>query len=117
MFFMFLLDYATRKFYWYYTIWWFDMPMHFLGGIWVSLFFIYVFFRNDLQFRAFGKVIFWVAVIGILWEGFEIFVNQHLGRMPFNALDSALDLALDLVGALVGVRLFKKIILTPKSKL
>ena len=29
---LFLLNYAATKLYWYSSIWWFDMPMHLLGG-------------------------------------------------------------------------------------
>src|SRR3989344_6115892 len=41
IFFIFIVHFFANKFYWYSSIWYFDIIMHFLGGLWVGLFFIW----------------------------------------------------------------------------
>ncbi|MEM3394282.1 MAG: hypothetical protein QXY79_04475, partial [Candidatus Methanomethylicia archaeon] len=31
----------------YYNIWWFDIPMHILGGLWVGFLFFYIIEKNQ----------------------------------------------------------------------
>lgn len=105
MFFIFLADLASRKFYWYYSIWYFDMPMHFLGGLWEGLFFIYVLSRKPTLLPSLGlffKVVGFVFFIGISWEFFEYYSNNYIGQDPFNILDSLSDLFFDVSGGIVA---------------
>ena len=107
MFFIFIADYIGTKLYWYYTIWYFDMPMHFLGGLWLGLFFIYVFSRKepsfDLNFKLILTILLAVLFIGVLWELFEIYVNNDIGQIPFNLLDTISDLFCDLAGGTFAI--------------
>ena len=108
MFFIFTADIMAQKFYWYYSIWWFDMPMHFLGGFWVGLFFFWFFstkylpiFQLSLEkidFKLTWKILLFVLFLGISWEIFEIYVNNYIGKTPFNLLDTISDIFFDLAG-------------------
>ncbi|MBY0376433.1 hypothetical protein K2P96_00455 [Patescibacteria group bacterium] len=98
MFAMFLADRLAHNFFWYYTVWWFDMLMHFLGGLWVGLFFSYVFFGTIDTKRFIFKVIAYLFVVGVLWEIFEFATNNVIGHDPFNILDTVSDLFFDLAG-------------------
>jgi len=115
MLFMFIVDLLAHKFYLFYTLWWFDIPMHFLGGFWVGLFFIYVFFRKDSLFKSYWKVIFCAFLIGILWELFEVFAHQHIAKIPFDAWDTSFDLLLDIFGSGVALIYFYKTIMNDKG--
>lgn len=107
MFFIFFADKLANKFYWYNSIWYFDIIMHFLGGMWIGLFFIYVFSRRSLDNLIF-KVVLSVLLIGIFWEIFEFFVNNVIGQTPFNIVDTLFDIIFDLFGGLLSVLYFLK---------
>jgi len=108
MFSIFILDAIGQKFFWYYTIWWFDIVMHTISGFWVGLFFIYFFSRNNLQFPSILKVIIWVAVVGILWEFFELIVHNYIGRDLFDLIDTLSDLLCDYIGGTLAILYFSK---------
>jgi len=78
IFFIFLLNYLAMKFYWYSSIWYLDMPMHFLGGVWLGLIFIWFFKLNEIRIKVILKIILCVLLVGILWEFFENIVNSYI---------------------------------------
>ncbi|MEK7569536.1 MAG: hypothetical protein AAB500_01430 [Patescibacteria group bacterium] len=95
IFLILIINFAAMKFHWYYTIAWFDMPMHFLGGLWIG-FALFYFARGELSFV---KFIGWVLGIGVLWEVFELFNNHYFGTQdPFDLLDTLSDFLFDLLG-------------------
>ena len=108
------------NFFWYYTIWYFDMPMHFLGGLWLSLFFIWFFsltdfpryvFYNHPDLKLFLQTIVFVLIVGVLWEFFEFFTNNYIGRDQFNIMDTSSDIFFDLAGGNLGFYYFLKVIM------
>ena len=103
MLFMFLVNLAASKFYLYYSLWYFDILMHFLGGVWVGLFFLYVFSRKSQVLPSELKITFFVLIIGILWEAFEAFSHNYIGRDSFNILDTFSDILFDLAGGLCAI--------------
>jgi hypothetical protein len=112
MFFVFFIDKLADKFYWYNSIWYLDMIMHFLGGLWVGLFFIYIYYYRASKNLVF-KIIFSVLLVGISWEIFEFITFNMIGRTPFDYLDTLADIFFDLSGGLLAILyLFKKIMPT-----
>ena len=119
MFSIFGANYLALKFYWYSSIWYFDMIMHSLGGFWVGMFFIWFFSIEDLPFFSFSlavidfklilKTVLFILFIGISWELFEFFVFNQLGHDPFNILDTISDLCFDLAGGFLALFYFYKI--------
>ena len=116
MFLIFIANSLALKFYWYFSIWWFDMFMHFLGGLWEGLFFIWFFsiinfpfLKLSLEvvdFRLIYKTILFVLLIGIFWEFFEFFANNYIGHDPFSILDTVSDVFFDLVGGAFSILYF-----------
>ncbi len=100
--FIFIANFIANKFHWYYTIWWFDMLMHFTGGVWLGL--VLIWFLNKrgsslyLDFALIGKVIAWVLLIGLLWEVFEFYFINYVAGNGFDKLDTLSDLLFDLSG-------------------
>ena len=104
-----LHHYAMLNF-WYWLYWWFDILMHFLGGLLVSIIAIWVYYfsgffsgvsfnkKNLLKFSIIA-----VLVVGISWEVFEIIIKETINEPDFIS-DTFLDLILDLVGAFVAYR-------------
>ena len=112
MFFIFLADFLAKSFYWYSLLWYFDMVMHFLGGLWVGLFFIYVFStrkQGSLSPSSFIQTLLLVLVVGILWEFFEFYLGI-VSRAVFDWSDTVSDIILDLAGAAASVFYFVKIL-------
>lgn len=104
--------------YWMYR--WLDVPMHFLGGMWVGLAVMWFCFRSGYvwnqhtpPFSIFTAALVGGLLIGFIWELYEYVVWQFSGKLlPDNYLgDSLLDLVMDVVGALTaygGVVLLRK---------
>ncbi len=93
---------------WYDIFWWFDMPMHFLGGFFVLLMNVFITERYFAASKRFHNIsipkqlclfIFSVLVVGILWELFELFFVNYIGGLPFGMKDTISDLCFDVAGA------------------
>ena len=101
IFSLFLVNSAAVKLYWYYSIWWFDMPMHFWGGLCAGMLVLWFLAQRALpkpSFSFFWKIILGVLCIGLLWEIFEFLFNNVIAGTPFDFLDTASDLLFDLLG-------------------
>src|SRR3989338_10618649 len=92
MFLIFTANFVANKFYWYSSISYFDMIMHFLGGFWLALAFIWVYNKEKLNSINILKVMLSVLLVGVAWEVFEVLVNQSLAKNLFDALDTLSDL-------------------------
>ena len=104
--FIFLVNLLAIKFHWYFTIWWFDMPIHFLGGFFISLAVLWLYFYRNPWSRfkitpAFISLLS-VFIIGVLWEIFEFSLDRSLTINLLSPIDSISDLFFDLSGGIVG---------------
>ena len=98
-----VINQAASFLHWYNLVWWFDMPMHFLGGFSV-LFFAAIIWLPARKWVSNGRFL-WEAVIttvliGVLWEGLELYLYMQYGSPAFVTLDSLSDVGFDLAGAL-----------------
>jgi hypothetical protein len=90
---------------WYSLVWWFDMPMHFLGGLSVCYFsaMVWLPFRAKLSDGRFlFDVVITTILIGVMWEGLELYLYIQYGNPPFIMLDSFSDVFFDIAGALLA---------------
>jgi len=89
---------VASKFYLYYTTWWADVAMHFLGGAWMVIAassFAYG-MRRSLTLSTAVAV---ALIVGIAWEGFEFW----FGLIDLtDKFDSIADLILDVAGGVVA---------------
>ncbi len=111
VFFIFFINYLATAFYWYTSVWWFDMPMHFLGGFWIGLVCIWFFSSKEISLPVLAKIILLVLIIGVGWELFEILVNSFLAKNSFNILDTLSDIFFDLAGGTAALLYFLRKIL------
>ncbi len=98
------------QFYLYWEYAWFDIPMHFLGGVVISLLFLVLLLASPSfnRWRSISFGLLFVFVIGILWELFEIVA----GISPFEpgfVTDTIIDLCMDLAGGVVGFVVGKRV--------
>jgi hypothetical protein len=107
---IFILNYLGSKFHLYVSIWYFDMLMHFLGGLFLGLALIWLLSYKDLSLQLFLKLIFkillGVLIIGVSWEIFEIIVNNTFAKDLFNTLDTISDIFFDLAGGTFAIFYF-----------
>ena len=107
--FISVTNFFANKFYWYYSIWYFDMIMHFLGGVWVGLASIYLFPPKDLSIKFIWRILFFVLLVGVGWEVFEVFVSRMTTESSyFNILDTISDVFFDLAGGVFAILYFLK---------
>lgn len=103
---LWILNFFAGKLYLYWTIWWFDMLMHLLGGITLGFFILY--FMKDVSKRSLITAFLIVMVLGSLWEIFEYAAGISPAEEGSNyAKDTTEDLVLDGVGAaavMLGVK-------------
>lgn len=114
IFLILVANFTANKFYWYSSIPYFDMIMHFLGGFWLALLFIWLYNKEKLNSINILKVMLSILAIGVVWELFEIIVNNSLAKNPFDAGDTLSDLFFDLFGGVcalwyVSKRIMKKV--------
>ncbi|HWA32279.1 MAG TPA: hypothetical protein VG694_02425 [Candidatus Paceibacterota bacterium] len=102
-FFIFFVNFIAMKFHWYYSMWWFDMPMHFVGGFWAGLLVACIYPPEDVSFKSVFKFALLVLAIGIAWEIFEIFIYDYFKIQPFNTLDTISDILFDISGGLLSI--------------
>lgn len=96
---------------WYVTIWWADVALHTLGGMWSSMFFFYVFERYVPSFSMPASriasvliVVGFVMVVGVGWEWFEYTFDHFFAqeRAAWRAQRGLPDTMGDLLADFVG---------------
>ena len=92
-------------FYLYSFYWWFDIPLHFLGGFCAGLISLYFYSyfhqrkeRTMTSFRVLVVVIGSVMTVGFVWEFFEYFAGIASNALGNYTFDTAKDLIMDMLG-------------------
>ncbi len=103
------------SFHLYWTFWWYDIILHFLGGVFIGLLSLWLRFfsgyfgtpRIPARTRVFYFVGVSVLTIGIGWEVFER-VLGHTWSVEGYWLDTILDVILDFLGGIVAFKFFNR---------
>lgn len=104
------LHYLALKFYLYWVFPWFDILMHFLGGLWVGLIVMWFLFFSGFinkninetsRVRVFYVSILSVLIVGLLWEVFEFYTGVMILETNYG-MDTIIDLIMDILGASVA---------------
>jgi hypothetical protein len=106
-----ILHYIALVNFLYWSVDWFDILMHFLGGATMGLLALFVFFTSGYipAFRDLSKnkwVVFYVVlsftlIIGLGWELWEIFFG--MSNPLLDKSDVILDMIMDTIGALAVI--------------
>lgn len=116
-----LIIHSIATFYsWYWLFPWLDIPMHFLGGAFVAMIFVWLFRKlqgtldHPLKFLILTILLLgFVALIGVLWEFFEFVCDLLVSSKGWRFLanqgtgDMISDLFFDLLGGLAIVLLIR----------
>ena len=107
--------YLALTFYLYWTVEWFDILMHFLGGALVALLSMFIFYTSGyLNFpkehflSVFAMILGSVLLVGLVWELWELFVG--FTDVLVDQGDTILDLIMDIIGGIVAFSYGKKYI-------
>ncbi|MEK9177375.1 MAG: hypothetical protein AAB923_03700 [Patescibacteria group bacterium] len=97
-----LVHAAAVEHFLYWRFHWFDLPVHFLGGLLVGLSFTwllaYEFVAATRRTRArFVLVMAAVLIVGLLWEYFEYAIGVTKGQAGYWQ-DTAGDIVMDILG-------------------
>ena len=104
-----LLHFLALHFYFYWQLWWFDIVMHFLGGIVVGLGAMWALmgysrYRGSV-FTARQTLVFVLATTLLVAFSWEIYEFQFGLFDPTDyGLDSSLDIVMGTLGAIVARR-------------
>lgn len=106
------LHWIASDLYYYWTVPWYDIMMHFLGGAWVALAALWLL---EMPFSRFFKarvsltsVVLLSVVVGVLWEVYEIIFGFSDPSAVGYTADTSLDLVMDTIGAALTVWVFGK---------
>lgn len=102
-----ILHILAIELYFYWALWWFDVLIHFLGGLWIGLSVLWFVFlsgyvtRFQLQYtNALILTLLSIIVVAVGWEVFEFFVENPLEENY--VFDTITDLIMGTLGALSG---------------
>src|SRR4051812_36277786 len=104
------VHFIAGYFYWYWTLPWFDNVSHFLGGLSLGFFFLWIWYASGIfgvstpsKREAFATALIFVILVGIGWEVFEYvygIANPSVGQTYMQ--DTFCDVCADIVGASVA---------------
>lgn len=104
--FICLINWVAVIFHWYSIIWWFDIPMHFFGGIFIGMLYVYFLVRWGApvwSVKTFILGLIAVFVVGLLWEVFEFSLDTWISFRPQQPLDTLSDLCFDIAGGALAL--------------
>ncbi|WKZ26405.1 MAG: hypothetical protein QY304_03365 [Candidatus Paceibacterota bacterium] len=102
-----ILHTVAIYFYLYYELWWFDILMHFVGGFWTVLFFLWLLvfsgaFLLDVERKNPAILSFlatsFLVIVAVFWEIFEL----KFGLTSLNDFDYIQDTVSDIFSAFAG---------------
>ncbi len=104
-----VLHFLALYFSWYWSIWWYDIPMHIMGGFWVGGMVLWLYFlyrkeeidENINRFRVVMISLVATLIIGILWELFEFSLDTFVIFKTNDLVDTASDIINDIIGSLL----------------
>ncbi len=116
MFFIFIVNSTGEFLHWDTLLWYFDIVMHSLGGVWVGMFFVYVFSKYEAsRARLFLQVLLATTAMGIFWEFYQYYIYVIVSRTPFDFHDTSIDVLCDLAGAIFAGSYFIRRIMPAKT--
>lgn len=108
LFIIIFLDYLAEVFYLHWTVWWYDVVLHFLSGACAAMAFMHFynyFFKptRENKIKAIHLTFFFVFAVGVLWEIYEVWHGDTtFSDGIFYVRDTLSDLIIDLCGGFFG---------------
>jgi hypothetical protein len=107
------LHILAAKFDIYWLVPLFDVPMHFLGGFWIGLTSLWIYYIGEyvIPFKKTNRAMLFASLISVLcvglgWEVFE-FLGDITGPTTIEKIDVLQDICIDLLGGIAAYLYFK----------
>jgi|SRR3989344_2445693 len=107
------LHFSALQFYLYWRFWWFDILTHFLGGLWVAMSFLWLFFQFGFvniikNNKSYNLAVAFLAslFVGVMWEAFEYYFGIAVTDASNYVTDTTMDISFDLVGGFAAYCIF-----------
>jgi hypothetical protein len=99
-----VLHFLAIKELYYWSIWWYDIMMHFLGGLWVAFFVLWFnsWIPLPISPNTLLRVVVAVIFVGILWEVYELVFGMTFVSDDGYFIDTIQDFIMDTLGGIVG---------------
>jgi glycopeptide antibiotics resistance protein len=101
---------SFEGFYW--SVGWYDIMMHFLGGLWTLFFALWAvhteYATKLVKYVSIKNLILFVLVVGLLWEAHEIILRFADPSHPDYMFDTIMDLIMDTLGGILGIFIYRK---------
>lgn len=104
------LNFYAGLYFWYWRFWWFDLFMHFTGGVSVALLVLYLYknFKLKEKISVASAILFVTITISVLWEIMEFLIDANLFSGNY-FVDTLTDIFIALTGAFIISLLSNKI--------
>ncbi|MFT5281151.1 MAG: hypothetical protein ACI9AR_000609 [Flavobacteriaceae bacterium] len=106
---IFIVNLLAMWLHWYSSMWWFDIPMHFVGGFWLAALFGWLFHSRFFRLWQGSKVwlfftlsLLLIFTMIIAWEVFEFSLDSIVKLNIQNIPDALSDVCFGLSGGLLG---------------
>jgi hypothetical protein len=113
------LKFIGDKLHLFTSISFYDIIMHFLGGVWLGIFFVWLFYKEIIKKEnlnlVFTKTILLILLVGLAWEVFEVFNYQIILKNEFDVADTISDLIFDLLGGITSFLIYKRKFIKTKT--
>jgi len=109
-------DFIANKFYFYWTVWWFDVMMHFIGGL-LACMLVVLFLNTYYKTKNLDKhknkiiIILGVLIISVLWEIYELSIGSTSFADSDYMVDTISDFLMDFIGGFFGYLYSYKVLL------
>jgi hypothetical protein len=111
--FIFFFNLLATYWHLFFLIWWLDIPLHILGGMWVALSAFVIYYRSHYAGHKNHSALFVVSFaictalsVGLLWELYEFVVDRAMATNDIQLADSLKDLFDDFLGGIVAAVIF-----------
>ena len=94
---LWVLNFIALTLYLYWTIGWYDLMMHFLGGLTIGMLVIWFLKLEDRSLKSFLVVFTCVMAVGGAYEVFE-YMNDITFSTQEYPVDTVIDLVMDALG-------------------
>ncbi len=107
--FLLLANAMAHSFYWYVSVWWFDMLMHTIGGVFVTIVAAALLWRRHVRMlpirETYITLLLSIFIIALAWEYYEYALQIYSRNdMSSDIADSLSDIVCGMIGGTIATR-------------
>ena len=111
---LYVLNRIALTYHLFWRLWWYDIPMHLVGGMVLGAGFVWFFgslqerkpLRSD--FLTIVSILGAVFIGGVVWEVYEYVFDLNYNPLLDYVVDTVKDMSMDMLGAVATLWFYKK---------